>query len=469
MFRTEYYPKTILLIFSLLPLHSVFAETEDHKDSSAENFKFIRYEENYDYLNDGQVRIGLEHIKNISLGSDWRLTLGGSLRERHEHYSHDNFGVPQSDGDGYLIHRLLLHTDIRKGHDFRMFVELGNTLTADKTNTAPPYEDKLDLQQAFLEFKLPQQYFGDHAYVRTGRQEMVFGSQRLVSIRDAPGVRRAFDALRVSGQVSDWNYTGFYANTVRLKQGAWDDYRDQDKALWGTYLTRNSTDSKPLGLDVYYLGLKNADSRYVSGIGDEKRHSVGLRVFGRYGNVDLDTEGLYQFGDFEDQEIRAWGLTVDSGYHFDQAALKNRLGLKVTSSSGDSDPNDDTLHTYNGLYPKMAYFNQAGLLGTQNMIDVQPNLTIYPNSALSITLAHDLLWRQTTKDAVYSSIGTPLPNTAGQGNKYTSGQSSLDIGWKLSPYLNFNGGLVYVDVSDSLKQAGGQDTTFSYLTLTYSF
>ncbi|MEG0604527.1 MAG: alginate export family protein [Acinetobacter sp.] len=469
MFRVRYYPKTILLIFSLLPTHFVFAETTDHKDSVAEHFKFIRYEENYDYLNDGQARTGLEHIKNIPFGSDWRFTFGGSLRERYEHYSHDNFGVPQSDGDGYLIHRLLLHTDIRKADDFRIFVELGNTLTADKTNTAPPYEDKLDLQQAFLEFRLPQQYFGDHAYVRTGRQEMVFGSQRLISIRDAPGVRRVFDALRISGQASDWNYTGFYANTVRLKKGAWDNSRDQDETLWGSYLTRNRTDNMPFGLDVYYLGLKNNDSRYVSGVGEEKRHSVGMRVFGRYGKFELDTEGLYQFGDFKHQDIQAWGLTADGGYHFDQAALKSRLGLKVTSSSGDSDPNDETLHTYNGLYPKMAYFNQAGLLGTQNMIDVQPNLTLYPNPALTITLAHDLLWRQTTQDAVYSSIGTPLANTAGQGNKYTSGQSSLDIGWKLTPYLNFNGGLVYVDVSDSLKQAGGQDTTFSYLTLTYSF
>lgn len=78
------------------------------------------------------------------------MTVGGSLRERYEHYSHDNFGTPRSDGDGYLIHRLLLHTDIRKDDDFRIFVELGNTLIADKTNTAPPYEDQFDLQQAFL-------------------------------------------------------------------------------------------------------------------------------------------------------------------------------------------------------------------------------------------------------------------------------------------------------------------------------
>lgn len=298
---------------------------------------------------------------------------------------------------------------------------------------------------------------------------MVFGAQRLISIRDAPAVRRTFDAIRVSGQLSNWNYSGFYGNTVKLKKGTWDDSRDQDEALWGTYLTRKNSESTPLGLDLYYLGLKNNDSRYVSGMGEEKRHSVGMRLFGRYGNFELDTEGLYQFGDFKNQDISAWGFTMGGGYHFEHAVMKSRVGLKVTSSSGDRNLNDDTLHTYNGLYPKMAYFNQAGLLGTQNMIDVQPNLIFYPNHNLTITLAHDLLWRQTTHDAVYSSIGMPLQNTAGQGSKYTSGQSSLDLAWKLSPSLNFNGGFVYVDVSDSLKKAGGQDTTFSYLTLIYSF
>lgn len=39
MFRVKYYLKTVLLIFPLLPIHFVFAETtENNKDTATEHF-----------------------------------------------------------------------------------------------------------------------------------------------------------------------------------------------------------------------------------------------------------------------------------------------------------------------------------------------------------------------------------------------------------------------------------------------
>src|SRR2546423_1533754 len=79
-----------------------------------------------------------------------------------------------------------------------------------KDAAAPPYSDRLDVQQAFLDLRFPVTK-GPEAdpILRIGRQEMAFGSQRLVSIRDAPNVRRAFDGVRLGGLAGKTRYDVF--------------------------------------------------------------------------------------------------------------------------------------------------------------------------------------------------------------------------------------------------------------------
>ena len=464
--KFKFFLSTSFVFSSFLFVQVAQADNLDHSD---EHLNFIRYQEDFSYLKDAEKKHGFEHLKNIPVfDSDLHVSFGGSLRERYEYYSHDNFGIPQKDGDGYLIHRLLVHTDLNYRDQVRLFVELGNTLTVDKTASNVPYEDQLDLQQAFLEFKLPSNELAEKAYLRVGRQEMAFGDQRLISIRDSPGVRRTFDGVRLGGENDQVKFDAFYTNSVTLKKGTWDDRTNQDQDFWGIYSTVKQISDLPLAVDLYYLGILNKQNTFAHASGREKRHSVGYRLFGKTKNFDYDFENLYQFGEIGDQDIRAIGFTFDGGYKI-ELDVKSRVGFKLTASTGDKKPDDNKLTTYNGLFPKMAYFNQAGLLGTQNMIDFQPNISFFPTDKVKLTLAHDFLWRMTSKDAVYTAAGRPIANTAGEGNRFTSGQTSLDIDYKFNRRLSFNGGSVYISVSDSLKEAGGKDTLFNYLTMTYLF
>lgn len=438
-------------------------------------YKPLRYEEDYRYLQragaDATRRDRWDPIKYIPLGApDTYLSLGGEIRERFEHYSAPNFGTPGPDADGYLLHRILLHADLHAGERLRAFIQLGNHLAAGKDLGVPPYEDRLDLQQAFVDARLPLS--GNAAAdpnLRVGRQEMAFGAQRLVSVRDAPNVRRAFDGVRLGGQASDVRIDAFATRPVLLKAGNFDDHPNHAQGFWGVYTTLPRSFVPASGVDLYYLGFENSRALYSIGAGVERRHSVGGRIFGSHGNWDWDWEALAQFGSFGRQDLRAWGFSTDTGYAFAIGAWKARAGIKATAGSGDKDPADGRLGTYGGLFPKLAYFNQAGLVGASNVVDLQPSLTLRPTASLRLTVSWDFIWRQTTGDAVYTAAAVPIAGTAGRPGRYTGSQLAFDVFWQVDRHVTVNAGLVHVEVAPVLRTAGGRNTNFTYLSAAYTF
>lgn len=438
-------------------------------------YKFLRYEEDYRYLQgagaDATRRDFWDPIKYIALGApDTYLSLGGEIRERFEHYSAPNFGTPGREADGYLLHRILVHADLHAGQRFRAFAQLGNHLAAGKEVALPPYEDRLDVQQAFVDARLPVSgTAAEDPTLRLGRQEMAFGAQRLVSVRDAPNVRRAFDGVRLGGQASDVRIDAFATRPVLLKAGNFDDHPNHAQGFWGVYTTLPHSFVPASGVDLYYLGFENSRALYSIGPGVERRHSVGGRIFGSHGRWDWDWEALVQVGSFGRQDLRAWGFSTDTGYAFAMGEWKARAGIKATAGSGDKDPRDGRLGTYGGLFPKLAYFNQAGLLGTSNVVDLQPSLTLRPTASLRLTVSWDFIWRQTTGDAVYTATAVPIAGTAGRPGRYTGSQLAFDVFWQVDRHVTVNAGLVHVEVAPVLRTAGGRNTNFTYLSAAYTF
>ncbi|MGO4155260.1 alginate export family protein [Cupriavidus sp. YAF13] len=197
---------------------------------------------------------------------------------------------------------------------------------------------------------------------------MAFGAQRLISIRDAPNVRRSFDGVRLGGTVDRVRLDAFATRPELLRDGVFDGQPNHPQGFWGVYATVPTSVIPHSGFDLYYLGFENDHALYKIGTGVERRHSIGARIFGHRGGWDWDWEALGQFGTFAQQQIRAWGFSTDTGYALTAYDWKPRGGLKVTASSGDRNPHDRTLGTYSGLFPKLAYFNQAGLIGASNVI-----------------------------------------------------------------------------------------------------
>lgn len=138
-------------------------------------------------------------------------------------------------------------------------------------------------------------------------------------------------------------------------------------------------------MDVYYLGLQREDAAFQQGEADEGRHSFGTRLSGQPGGFDYNFEGVVQTGSFGDASILAWTIASDTGYTFKSVPMTPRVGLKADIASGDSNPRDDRLTTFNALFPKQPYFSEASLLAPANLIDIHPALTLHITEKCAFT------------------------------------------------------------------------------------
>jgi hypothetical protein len=224
-----------------------------------------------------------------------------------------------------------------------------------------------------------------------------------------------------------------------------------------------------LRADLYYLGLRRDDSDFLPGTARETRHTLGTRLFGKAAGWDWDVEGAVQSGSFGRDRIRAWTVASDAGFTLAELPLSPRLGLKADIASGDGNPNDRTLGTFNPLYPKLPYFSEAGLVAPANVMDLQPTVTLQLTPSLSLLLGYNSLWRHRRQDAFYAPPLQPVPGTEGGGSRYIGRQLIADLEWQATENISVKAGYVHATPGDTLRKVGGRTVDFGYGSVAYRF
>lgn len=410
-------------------------------------------------------------LKNIPLSSDGNVyvDLGGQLRIRPEFSRNPVFGLGAPERNDGLLIRSFLSADFHLGPYVRTFIELGSGL-APIWNGVPSATqlDRFDLMQGYGELMLPAN--GGDVMIRAGRQEMSFGSSRLVSVRESPNIRRAFDGVRAAWIAApDARIDAFLVRPVLNQSGVFDDGSDPSQAFWGVYVTHPVPGLAALKMDLYYLGLDRDNAKFAQSIANEHRHTVGGRLFGKAHNFDWDMEGVYQFGSFGHADISAWTVSAEIGYTFQEMPLLPRIGLNADVISGDHNLHDGTLGTFNPLFPKLPYFFEANLTAPANLIDIQPNLTITPVKNVSVRVGWNPLWKEAAADAFYGPAITPVTATAGGTGRYLGQQVSTTIEWKPTKHLTFGGTYVNYTPGQRIREAGGKSGSFAAAWATISF
>lgn len=401
-------------------------------------------------------------LKHMRLNDDGTvyLSLGGELRERYEYYNEPLFGVRSVHQDDYLLHRLLLNLDLRAGDHVRIFLEMGNHLELGKEAPRSPTDvDELDFQQAFLDLVIP---FDERSILtlRSGRQQMILGSGRLVSVREGSNVRRSFDGARLMFNQGEATFDAFLVRTVRLQVGAFNDEPEPDETFWGGYGVIPLSALPDGHLDLYYLGLERKEAVFQQGVAGEKRHSFGARLWGTPGAWDYNYEVVVQTGSFGDADILAWTFASDAGYTFASALFSPRLGLKADIASGDSSLVDDQLNTFNALFPKQPYFSEASLLAPANIIDLHPSIALHFTETVSLTTDIDLFWKQQGADAIYAPPGRPLIQGGPTESRYIGAQVNAALEWEINRHLSMTFYYSHFFAGSAVTGAGGHDVDF---------
>ena len=430
-----------------------------------------RFEENYQFLSDPAKRTDFfDPIKYIRLGDDPNtyLSFGGEVRERYEGFLNNPlFGLNHLSHDDYLLSRTLLSADLHVTPYFRSFVQLGFHDVYGKDGAITSTErGRFDLQQAFAEGNLPIGE-GEKLTLRTGRQEMPLGSQRLVSFREGPNIRQSFDAVRAIYQSGGYNLTAFVSRPVKNEPDSFDDTSDHSQFFNGIYGVAPIVGN--LHADLYYLDLSRDNAKFAQGTANERRHNVGTRLWDNKSALDYNFEFVYQWGSFGTGDISAWTAASDTGYTLKETPWQPRFGIKADIASGDKNKNSKDLNTFNALFPKGAYFTENALIGPANFIDVQPNITLKPRSDLMVNFGADILWRENTNDAIYRQPNIAIAGTAGKGGQYTGTQGFVLSTWQIDPHVSLTATYVHFAVGDAIKSVGGGDSDYVGSWVSYRF
>ncbi len=290
----------------------------------------------------------------------------------------------------------------------------------------------------------------------------------MIAVREGPNIRLAFDGARAGWKQGSHRIDAFAFRPVINKPGAFDDVTSKSQSLYGLYATLSPESIAPLKIDLYWFGYERDQAKFATAQGREHRHSFGTRLFGSAKNWDWNLEAVFQIGHVGSQTIRAWTVASDTGFTFTTLPWSPRFGLKADIASGDKNPSDGQLGTFNALYPNPTYFTEAALLAPGNIMDLQPTVTIKPVPALTVIVGWNFLWKHYRADAVYTPPAplVAIPETIGTG-RYIGDQIKLEGSYRPHPQWEIRAAAVHFNAGEALTQAGGRSVDFFMTSLAF--
>ena len=208
-----------------------------------------------------------DRLKFIPFTADhsvW-LSIGGQARERVEYFDQFQFGASAPKrSDLYLLSRFRLNTDLHITPYFRLYFEGKSSLSTDRDlqgRNSTGFYDQADLFNGFADVVIP---FSKDAGVtlRGGRQELLYGSQRLVGPGDFTQVPHTFDGGQAIVRIADWTVIPFWTQAVIVDKYKFDK-SSPDHQFYGLYTTAPAH-LLPMNLDLYYLGANNQTATFNS-------------------------------------------------------------------------------------------------------------------------------------------------------------------------------------------------------------
>jgi hypothetical protein len=433
-----------------------------------------RYDEDWSYLRNTELQTdSLDRLKYIPLNDrGWYVSLGGEARARYEYFSEFAFGAGPQDSNGYFLQRYLFHADWHLGKHVRAFTQLQSGIeNGRKGGPRLTDDDRLELHQAFVDLKFGSEK--NSVVIRIGQHEMDLGAGRLISSGEGLNVKRSFDGARLIWKTRKWITNAQVDKLTSVKVGLFNDTPNPSLTYWGIGTTHSRPKQRG-GESVFYIGLDRKQGAFDQGTGREIRQTFGFRSFGQYPHFDYNLDAFLQLGSFtslgKSSSIRAWAFSSDSGYTVGQSRLRPRIGLRADITSGDRNPKDNVLQTFNPLFPGTTYSDTIGLIGAPNSIGLFPNLRMIPKGKLTLTIGSAFFGRQSTRDAIYSINVAPLRSGQLSNARFVGALPSVRVEWPIQRHWSYTLVASRFQTGHYLKETPpGKNTNYLTSWLTFRF
>jgi len=430
---------------------------------------------------------------------------GGQFRARYEvkenggssggSFPNRDFRRAGVDNDNsFLLLREKLHVGYTPCSWFSIFAEGRDSSSTWDDRHPSPEGDFLDLHQAFVRL-------GDRAHfpltAKVGRQELIYGDERLVGNSEWSNLLRSFDAAKLRWENPDLWVDGFVGRVVLPVNHRFNEVNDYDwfSGIYGstaTWIPKQET-------QLYFLS-RNASTKATTTTPDALSgrpasardiYTVGLRAKslpGQWNGWDYAAELAGQFGDIKvavpgvgtrrlDHEALA--ASVLGGYTWTETPGVPRLGLEYNFSSGDHNPADGKNETFDNLFPtNHKHYGYMDFIGWRNIHNLRLSAAVKPAKPLLLTLDYHLFWLADTHDLFYPEAG---PGRTGGGygrnpqfSSFLGSELDLDAMYVIRSWAVLRAGYGHFFVGDYIRSSlanvgGATDADWIYIQTTLNF
>lgn len=380
-----------------------------------------------------------EELKDIPAGSlldldaveQLRISYGGEIRFRYL----DETNRLRPGGPGHTDYqqwRWRQYVDVKQSDWLRAYVEMidASTFNNDLPLTGIDV-NRWDLQNYLLDVQVTE-VLDNPVWFRVGRQELLYGNQRLISPLDWANTRRNFEGFKLFTKNETWDYDAWLVNPVNTaspQNGPLDrydhspDFRNRNILFGGSYWTYKAVKDQTLDLFLLWSHSDLIQLNYPEG----DRYTLGTRWLGNRPVAEGDRiwhaeiEGGYQFGNDRSTmtEIAAPRASVEAGYFtggvghtWKAAPWEPNLWLFYDWASGDQNPNDSMNNTFFQHYGLVhAYLGLIDNVARQNIQDLNYRLTVKPHQKMTMQVAQHWFLLANQNDVLYNvagaRVGTP--------------------------------------------------------------
>ena len=388
------------------------------------------------------------------------LRFSGEYRARMEGFTGGAF-KPSND-DLYLLNRFRLNLKIQpvswlkfnfQGQDARVWGK-------NQKPAAPPFQDTMDLRMAYVEIGDVEK--GAFA-LRTGRQELFFGEQRLVGHVSWLNTARTFDAIRATVRHNGYRLDAFASSVVNIKDGEWN-HHQQGNNFHGVYGGIEKLIPKAVVEPYVFWRL---------GAGSLDFKTYGARWVGKLPlNFDYGTEMARQSGAFGKDSIGAWAGHWRIGYTTPSLRWKPRWIAEYNYATGDDNPRDTRRGTFDILYPTPHdKYGVADQVGWKNIHHFRAGPEMKPAAQWMMSSNYHSWWLADTHDALYAAGGAAVARVAsGDVGNHVGQEIDVQVTYTASKQLQLSGGFAHIFPGEFLKKATpGKSYNYPYLMLGYAF
>jgi hypothetical protein len=401
---------------------------------------------------------------------DW-LSLSGEFRYRFE--GRGGLGFSEGNDDGYSLLRTRLNIGIKPTDWLQFFVQGQDSrapgMREGRANGV--FRDPLDIRQAYVKIGGSE---GSPVALTAGRQLLIYGDQRLIGALDWTNTSRAFDALKLEIKpAKDVKFDVFSASVVQNDPSRQINQSRRGNNIHGVWGVVGNIIPKST-FEPYVL-LRADPAVLGEGLrGDMDRYTGGFRLWAAgLAGWDYHLSFNKQWGHFGAGDIDAWAYYATLGHTFPSVAASPRVFAEYNFASGDDDPSDGRIGSFQDMYPTAhLWYGYNDLVGWRNIKNLRLGTQLKPHRKLKVGADYHSFWLANRRDALYTvggGVGVRPPE-GGAADSKVGDEIDLTLTIPVTKTTTLGGGVGHMFPGPFLKaNSPGDSNTFVFLFAGYKF